>query len=156
MTDNLAKPKRISKKIMAAISTMVHDGATITAAAAQAGLSREHLSRELRKPHIAKELQDKTLAHLSINAAKAGATKVALLDSGNELVRDRASSFILGVAGISPANAPGNPMSQPRAPGLQIVIYAKSGDAQIVASPSGPHEPRLIEHEPMQLPAICD
>jgi hypothetical protein len=39
-------------------------------------------------------------------AARAGATKVELLDSASELVRDRASTFVLGLAGIQPANQP--------------------------------------------------
>jgi hypothetical protein len=39
-------------------------------------------------------------------AARAGATKVELLDSANEMVRDRASSFALGLAGIQPATTP--------------------------------------------------
>ncbi|MGY3233159.1 transposase [Bradyrhizobium sp. USDA 4448] len=44
MTDEQAKPKRISKKIMAAIDAMAHgDIGTITAAAEKAGCSREYL-----------------------------------------------------------------------------------------------------------------
>jgi hypothetical protein len=31
---------------------------------------------------------------------------VELLDSANEIVRDRASSFVLGLAGIAPATTP--------------------------------------------------
>lgn len=69
------------------------------------------LSRELGKPHITAHLGDKVLRNLAVNSAKAGATKVQLLDSANEMVRDRASSFILGLAGISPeaAGAHGGP-----------------------------------------------
>ena len=39
-------------------------------------------------------------------AARAGAVKVDLLDSPSELVRDRASSFVLGLSGIQPAATP--------------------------------------------------
>ncbi|WP_456838498.1 hypothetical protein [Bradyrhizobium sp. USDA 4486] len=135
---------------MAAIDAMVHgDAGTITEAAESAGCSREYLSRQLGKPHIAKALHDKTARNIAINAAKAGATKVKLLDSSNELVRDRASSFILGVAGISPENAPEAPGSRRMLPGLQIVIHTSDGGARLVAGPSGPQEPRLIEHEPV-------
>jgi hypothetical protein len=39
-------------------------------------------------------------------AARAGAVKVDLLESGSEIARDRASSFVLGLAGIAPASTP--------------------------------------------------
>jgi hypothetical protein len=112
MTDNLpAKtddkpPPRITKKIRAAIDAFVHgDAKNITAAAEKAGLTRSHLSRELGRPHIAKYLHEKVFRNLTINGAKAGATKVQLLDSANDMVRDRASSFILGLTGIVPASS---------------------------------------------------
>lgn len=146
------RPKRISAKIQAAIDAMVHgDVGTITAAAEKAGCSREHLSRELSKPHVAKVLQERTMRNLAISAAKAGATKVKLLDSPNELVRDRASSFILGVSGISPENAPAAPGSQRALPGLQIVVMMDSGQQRVVAGPNGSMEPRLNEYEPAHL-----
>ena len=37
---------------------------------------------------------------------RAGATKTELLDSASEIVRDRASTFVLGLAGIAPAATP--------------------------------------------------
>jgi AraC-like DNA-binding protein len=102
-----AQPKRITKKIRAAVDALVHgDAKSITEAAEQAGLSRSHLSRELGKPHISAFLRDKVARNLHLNSAKAGATKVQLLDSANEMVRHRASSFILGLAGIRPEAAP--------------------------------------------------
>jgi hypothetical protein len=61
---------------------------------------------------------------LAINAAKAGATKVKLLDSENGMVADGASSFILGLAGISPAAAPAAPASA-TTPGICIQIIAR-------------------------------
>ncbi|WBL82297.1 hypothetical protein I3J27_18365 [Bradyrhizobium xenonodulans] len=106
-TEKPERPKPISKKVRTGIDLMVSgDAKDITAAAKRVGLSREHLSRELRKPHIAQVMRDKTLANLSINAMKAGATKVRLLDSENGMVADRASTFVLGVAGIAPTPQP--------------------------------------------------
>jgi hypothetical protein len=55
---------------------------------------------------VAEHLRQKVLRHLAIHAARAGATKTELLDSASELVRDRASSFVLGLAGIAPASTP--------------------------------------------------
>src|ERR1019366_834589 len=100
-------PRRISKKVRRAIDLMVTgDCKKICDAAAKVGLARESLSRALSTPHVAEHLRQKVLRHLAIHAARAGATKTELLDSANELVRDRASSFVLSLAGIQPATNP--------------------------------------------------
>ena len=100
-------PKRISKKLRAAIDAMVNgDCKSIREAAEKVGLVRESLSRALSKPHVAEHLRQKVLRHLAIAAARAGSTKVELLDSANEMVRDRSSTFILGLADIQPATSP--------------------------------------------------
>jgi hypothetical protein len=101
------KPTRISTKVRSAIAKMVSgDCKKITDAALVVGLSREHLSRELNKPHIAEFMRQEVLRSLSVAAARAGAVKEELLDSDNAIVRDRASSFVLGLAGIQPAGTP--------------------------------------------------
>jgi hypothetical protein len=100
-------PKRISKKVRAAIDLMVTgDCKKIIEAAAKVGLARESLSRALSTPHVAEHLRQKVLRHLAIAAARAGAVKGELLDSDSEIARDRASSFVLGLAGIAPASTP--------------------------------------------------
>lgn len=104
-----ARPRPISAKVRAAIDAMVSgDAKTISAAAEKAGLSREHLSRELGRPHVSKLLHDKTARNLSIHAAKAGATKIDLLSSANDMVRDRSSSWLLELAGHAPQSGTGN------------------------------------------------
>ena len=119
------KPRPISKKVKAAIDAMVAGEAkTVTDAAKVAGLSREHLSRELGKPHIAEALRNKVLRNLAISAARAGAVKSELLDSPNEMVRDRASTFVLGLAGITTESAPAAPASG-RTPGICIQIISR-------------------------------
>jgi hypothetical protein len=103
-----APARRISKKVRDGIGFMVSgDCKSIAAAAEKAGLSREHFTRELSKPRIAEHLREKVLKQLAIQAARAGAVKGELLDSANEMVRDRASSFILGLAGIKVDPSPG-------------------------------------------------
>ena len=100
-------PRRISKKVRLAIDAMVSgDCKKISEAAAKAGLARESLSRALSKPHVAEHLRQKVSRHLAIAAARTGAVKGELLDSDSEIVRDRASSFVLGLAGIQPATNP--------------------------------------------------
>jgi hypothetical protein len=103
----VASPKLISKKVIATIDALVAgDCKTISDAADKAGLARESLSRALSKPHIAEHLRSKVLKQLALQAARAGAVKSELLDSANEMVRDRASTFVLGLAGIQPATSP--------------------------------------------------
>ena len=60
---------------------------------------------------------------MAVGAARASATKLALLDSPNEMVRDRASSFVLGLIGIVPELGPVDRSAAQQA-GLQIVIYS--------------------------------
>jgi hypothetical protein len=147
MTD---KPKRISAKVRAAIDAMVEGTAkTITAAADHAGLSREHLSRELSKPHITEHLRQKIKRSLAVGAARAGFTKLALLDSPNEMVRDRASSFVLGLLGIVP-EASAADRSAAQMPGLQIVIYGSQDKPPMTI---GPAPTQQIEHEAPIRPA---
>jgi hypothetical protein len=127
------KPKPISPKIRAAIDSLVNGEAkTVTDAAVIAGLSREHLSRELGKPHIAARLKNKTLRNLAISAARAGAVKTELMASPNEMVKDRASTFILGLAGIQPAASPS----------VHVNIEMKAGYVIDLSD-----DPKVIEHE---------
>jgi hypothetical protein len=129
-------PRRISKKVRAAIDAMVSgECKKICEAAEKVGLARESLSRALSTPHVAEHLRQKVLRHLAIAAARAGAVKGELLDSDNEMVRDRASTFVLGLADIAPASAPALSVNleikagyvidlsddPPRAPALRVV-----------------------------------
>jgi hypothetical protein len=139
-----AAPRRISKKVIAAIDVLVDGTAkTVTAAADHAGLSREHLSRELSKPHVTEHLRQKIKRSLAVGAARAGVTKLALLDSPNEMVRDRASSYVLGLIGIVPDSSPVD-RSAIQQPGLQIVIYGSPDRPPVVV---GPAPMQQIEHE---------
>lgn len=100
---NALPPRRISAKVRAAIDVMVSgEYKKICDAAEKVGLARESLSRALSTPHVAEHLRQKVLRHLAIAAARAGATKVDLLDSDSEIARDRASSFVLGSQAFSP------------------------------------------------------
>jgi hypothetical protein len=129
-------PKRISKKVRIAIDAMVSgECKKIVDAAAKAGLARESLSRALSTPHVAEHLRQKVIRHLAIHAARAGATKVDLLDSGNEMARDRASTFVLGLAGIQPATTPS----------VSLNIEVKAG--YVIDLTDDPAPMRLVPHE---------
>jgi hypothetical protein len=142
--------KRISKKVRTAIDAMVAgDVKTITDAANKAGLSREHLSRELSHPHVTEHLRQKVVRSLALASARAGATKIELLDSKNELVRDRASSFVLGLVGIQPDTAPAAHPGSQQTPGLIIVINNGSAAPRVIEPPAGRvidgHDTRLAQ-----------
>ena len=52
----------------------------ITEAAKKVGLARESLSKALNKPHIAEQMRTKVVRSLALASARAGATKVELLE----------------------------------------------------------------------------
>jgi hypothetical protein len=135
-------PRRISKKVRTAIGFMVNgDCKKICEAAEKAGLARESLSRALSTPHVAEHLRLQTVRRLGIAAARAGHTKVELLDSDSELVRDRASSFVLGLAGIAPATNPSVSVNLEIRAGYIIDVSPEPGEV-VQNSP-----PRLISHD---------
>jgi len=53
--------RRISKKVRSGIEVMVSGDCKIIKEAAEAGLSREHFTRELSKPHVAAYMREKVL-----------------------------------------------------------------------------------------------
>jgi len=124
--DTAATPaRRVSKKVSAAIDKMVSgECKKIVEAAEAVGLARESLSRALSKPHVA-----------AMAAARAGATKVDLLDSDNAMARDRASTFVLGLAGIAPETTPS----------VNVNINLKAG--YVIDLSDDPPPMRTIPHE---------
>lgn len=134
----VAKPKKITKKVASAIDAMVSGQCKdITAAAEKAGLARETLSRALNKPHVAEHMRQKVVKALAIGAARAGATKLELLDSANEMVRDRASSFVLGLADIAPASTPS----------VSVSVEIRAGYVIDLSEPGEAPAMRTIAHE---------
>jgi len=107
-------------------------------AATKVGLARESLSRALSTPHVAEHLRQKVMRHLSIAAARAGATKVDLLDSDSEIARDRASSFVLGLAGIQPATTPSVSLNLEIRAGYIIDVSPEPGEG-VDRLPAMPH-----------------
>jgi hypothetical protein len=133
------RPKRITKKVNAAIDLMVSgECKTIKDAAEKVGLARESLSKALSKPHVAEHMRQKVLRSLAIAATRAGATKVELLDSDNEMVRDRSSTFILGLAGIQPATTPS----------VNINVEVRAGYVIDLSDDPPPVARTTIDHEP--------
>jgi hypothetical protein len=50
-------------------------------------------------------MRQRAVRTIQMAAARASEVKVELLDRGDSIARDRASSFLLGTAGIGPATA---------------------------------------------------
>jgi AraC-like DNA-binding protein len=99
--------RRVSKKVKDAIEALsTGDAKTIKAAAEKVGMARESLSRALDRRHVAELMRTRTIRQLARASARAGAVKEELLESDNAIARDRASTFILGLAGIQPATSP--------------------------------------------------
>ena len=101
---NSAEPvrdHRISKRIRHAIDLLV-SGQTkyLKDAATQAGLSREHLSRALRKPHIETFVAQCIRRNIAGAQMKASAVLERLMTDGrSEHVKRDAAEYFLGLAG---------------------------------------------------------
>jgi hypothetical protein len=102
------KTRRIPEKTRRAIELLATGKCkTQLEAAEQVGLTRETLCRSLAKPHIIEHLRQRAVRTIAIAAGRAAEVKTELLDCPDSMVRDRSSTFILGVAGIAPATTPG-------------------------------------------------
>jgi len=132
--------KKIPQRVRAAIEKLVNgEVKTVTAAAEAVGLSREYLSRSLSMPHIAEYLRNKVQRRLAMAAARAGATKIDLLDCDSLHVRNAASDFILGLAGIKPAEKSS----------VEVNVNIKAGYILDLREPDDPPAgPPMIEINP--------
>ena len=110
--ENITPPaKRMSAKIRRAVDLMADKQAKggrmlIQDAAAAVGLCREHLGRELRKPHVVNFMIERVQHILAMAIPHAAQTKIDLLDCANEVARDKAASWLLDRAGLGPAAGP--------------------------------------------------
>jgi hypothetical protein len=106
-TEPIDKQLRISAKVRRAIDLMARSECKqINEAAAKVGLARESLSRTLAKSHVVEHMRQRAVRTIQMAAGRAAEVKAELLDCGDSVARDRASTFVLGTAGIGPATAP--------------------------------------------------
>jgi hypothetical protein len=96
------------------------------------GLHHDSLCRALSKPHVAEHMRQKVIKRLNLAAARAGDTKIELLDCADNMVRDRASTFVLGLASIAPVAAPS----------LSVNIEMKAG--YVIDLTDEPRPPRIL------------
>jgi hypothetical protein len=103
-------PRRrpISKKVRDACEAIVEGNAkTIAAAARRVGISREHLSKQLHRPHVAEYLRQRAAKSIALGVGRASARLMKLVDASSEHVAFDASKHVLGIAGIKPATEGG-------------------------------------------------
>jgi hypothetical protein len=104
-------------------------------AAVEVGLTCETLSRNLAKPHVAEYIRQRAMRTIAMAAGRAAEVKAEHMDCADNMVRDRASSFVLGTAGIGPATAPA----------LNFNIEIKAG--YVIDLTDQPPAPQVISHE---------
>jgi phage terminase small subunit len=101
------KTRRIPEKTRRAIELLATGKCkTQTEAAAAVGTTRETLCRNLAKPHILEFMRQRAMRTIAMAAGRAAEVKAELLDCADNTVRDRSSTFVLGVAGIAPRHHP--------------------------------------------------
>lgn len=97
------KQRRISAKVRRACDLLASGKAkTQLEPGEQVGLSRETISRNLAKPHVAEYIRQRAVRTIAMAAARAAEVKAELLDCADNMVRDRSSTFVLATAGIGP------------------------------------------------------
>lgn len=104
MTEAIAtetgRSAHIRPALRAALTLLVHEGLTITAAAQRAGLQRESLSKALKRPHVQAALTDLRRAWSSNETAKAWLVVARLAQSAcSEDVQLKAAKVLLEAAG---------------------------------------------------------
>jgi len=130
------KQLRITAKVRRAIDLMATgECKLIKDAAEKVGLARESLGRALAKPHVIEHMRQRALRTLSLAVPRAAEVKAELLDSGDSMARDRASTFVLGLADIAPASAPS----------LSLNLEIKAG--YVIDLTPDPREAKTIPHE---------
>jgi hypothetical protein len=98
------KHRRIPKKIRHAVELLISgECKTQKAAAERVKLSREHLSKSLRLPHVLAHIESRTRIALAQSQAQASATLLRLLDeAGSEHVQKDVAIHLLGINGHKP------------------------------------------------------
>lgn len=125
-----SKP-RISKRIRHACELLATGKrVTITDAAKQAKISREHLSRELQKPHIGSFVAEKARAAIRTGALRASHRVLELIDADSEHVSLDAAKHVLAIEGIKPAEERGPLVNVNVTPGYVIKLDRKGDDAR--------------------------
>lgn len=99
-----AQERRISKRMRHALTLLATRGMTQRDAASKAGIHENHLSRQLREPHIRVFIERIAREKMAIGTLRASERMVELIDCSSLTTSFDASKHVLGIAGIKPAN----------------------------------------------------
>jgi hypothetical protein len=101
-----SKPPRIPKRVRHACDLIASgECTTIKAAAERVKLSREHLSRMISKPHVQVFMQREARRTIALGVMRASHRVVELMDASSEHVSLDASTKVLAIEGIKPAES---------------------------------------------------
>ena len=133
------KQLRITARVRRAVELIATGKCkTIVEAAEQVGLARESLSRALAKPHIIEHMRQRAIRTIAQAAGRAAEVKAELLDCGDSMARDRASTFVLGTAGIGPATAPALSINLEMRAGYVIDLSSNGYRERVAAAAPAP------------------
>jgi hypothetical protein len=147
--ETINKALRITAKVRRAVELMATgECKLIKDAAEKVGLARESLGRALAKPHVIEHMRQRAIRTIAQAAGRAAEVKAELLDCGDSMARDRASSFILGTAGIGPATAPSLSINLEMRAGY-VIDLSGNGYRERVAATTAPTDqhPLVIDPE---------
>jgi hypothetical protein len=145
--ETINKALRITARVRRAVDLMASGKCkTIVEAAEQVGLARESLGRALAIEHM----RQRAIRTIAQAAGRAAEVKAELLDCGDSMARDRASSFVLQTAGIGPATAPSVNINLEMRAGYVIDLSGNGYRERAAATtaPTDRHPPKTIDHEP--------
>jgi hypothetical protein len=139
------KKRPVPRKVRSAIA-FLNNGTvkTITEAAEKAGITREYFSRSMSLPHVVAYMNTISARTMALATGRASAVKVDLLDCDSSHVRNDASTFVLGVAGIKPVVDPNI--------SLQVGLEIKAGYVIDLTEP-GDVDRRMIDVTPANSPS---
>jgi hypothetical protein len=135
------KQRRISARLRRAISLMATGECKQQKHAAErVGMHPDSLSRALSQPHVVEHMRQRALRTIQMGAARAAEVKTELLDCGDSIARDKASTFILATAGIGPATGPALNLNIELKAGYVIDISPdpRQGPPMRIVSPTKP------------------
>lgn len=104
-TPKREKKERISKRLVHAIELLVSGECRYQKDAAErANITREHLCKQLQKPHVRVFYERRARESIAAGVMRASARLINLVDASSEHVSFDAAKHVLGIAGIKPAN----------------------------------------------------
>lgn len=140
-TPKRATDERIPKRIRHACELLASgECRTIKAAAERVGMTREHVSKMLGRPHVQAFLERDARRTIAMGRMRASNRVLELLDAASEHVSLDAAKHVLAIGGIAPPTSSGISVNINNniAAGYVIDLGASPASIDAQAAPSGP------------------